>query len=128
MAKSKAKRKRAAPRPSDLTAAQVAEIVRVEAACRRARLAQEDAEAERRRVRELYAPYFPVDEDVEVHGVIVRITRGSTGDRFSLAAARKAGHELPARLRPFITPAKDTYTWRLRPAEALADTVVKLAA
>lgn len=130
MAKSKAKSKRKprAPRPLDLTRGQIAEIVRAEATYRRARRAQEDAEAERRRVRELYFPYFPVGQDVDVHGVVVHISRGSTGDRFSLAAARNAGHELPPHLRPFVTPAKDTYTWRLNLGETLADEVVKLAA
>jgi hypothetical protein len=130
MAKPKAKRKRKAraPAPSDLSPGQIAEIVRAEAACRRAKIAHEHAEAERRQVRERYFPYFPVGEDVEVHGVELRIIRGSTGERFSLAAARKAGHELPPHLHRFVTPAKDTYTWRLNLGESLADGVVKLAA
>jgi hypothetical protein len=118
-----------------LTRRQVNEIVDAEAAYRRAKRAFEDAEFERDAVRSRYRDRLPIGEDVEVHGVVIRITRGSTGERFSLSEARKAGYKLPVHLRRFVSAAHDTYRWTITPAGRVrktapppADEVARIAA
>jgi hypothetical protein len=118
-----------------LTRDEVLELVTVEAAYKKAKAKLDDADAARKKVRGRLLPKLPIDRYVELFGVRLRRRQGSTGDKFSLSDARKAGYKLPKYLERFVSKSRPTELLDLEPAadpaaelELLAEQVRELAA